>query len=395
MPKLKTIDTLGSLKCKTVLVRADLNVPFHDGKVTDATRIEAVKPLVDRLLKAGAKVVLMSHRGRPKGKVVKALSLKPIAPVVEKVLNHNVTFAGDASEAAKTIAKSKARLFLLENLRFAPGEEKNDPAFAKKLAALGDAYVNDAFSTCHRKHASTDAVTRLLPSAAGPGLLADVEALEKVTESPARPLCAVIGGSKVSTKIGLLEKLAEKADHLIIGGAMANTFLAAQGKEVGKSKVEPAHRKTALAILERAEGAGCKVHLPREVSVLRVSNPHEKPIAVPVDAVEKTDVIYDIGPRAAERFGKALKKCKTVLWNGPMGWFEQEPFDRGTTDLAEIAADLTRDGKLVSIAGGGDTMAALAKASVKSQFSYVSSAGGAFLETVEGRELPGVKALVV
>lgn len=394
MRKLKNITDLKGLKGKRVLVRADLNVPMRDGRVSDTTRIEALKTTVDFLLAKGAKVVLISHFGRPKGKFDPDLSLKFLVPALEKDLGHPVTFAGDVfgKTTAKIIKEGKG-VFLLENLRFHPGEEQNQKAFIRELTKFGDFYVNDAFSCSHRAHASTVGIAHALPSAAGFAMEQEIVALERALEKPDPPVCAVIGGSKVSTKIALLENLISKVDHLIIGGGMANTFLAAQGRPVGASLYEPDKQDLALKILEKAEKAKCQVHLPGEVTVAKKLAKWQQAFGVPTDAVEKDDLILDVGPRTSDAYRKVVRGCRTLLWNGPLGAFEIKPFDKGTVKLAKYVAKQTKVGKLLSIAGGGDTVAALNHAGVKDEFFYVSTAGGAFLEWLEGKPLPGVEVL--
>lgn len=393
---LKTIDSLGDLKDKRVLLRVDLNVPVKEGKVTDMTRIRAFKPTVTRLKHEGAKIILMSHFGRPGGKADPKLSLKHIVPALEEVLGEKVSFAGDALDkgTADKIKRAKG-ILLLENLRFHNGEKNNDPAFAKKVASLGDVYVGDAFSMAHRSDASMVGVPKLLPAAAGLSLVKEIEHLEAVLTKPKRPVCAVVGGSKVSTKIGVLEHLLGKADHLIIGGGMANTFLAAEGKRVGASLCEHDLTDVAKKILKKAKDNGCTIHLPREVSVAKHIEPPHDYLALPIGAIEDDDIILDIGPKTIDDYNKVIRKCHTLLWNGPLGMFEVKPFDRGTTKVARYAGERTEKGKLVSVAGGGDTIAALAHAHAKGKFSYVSIAGGAFLEWLEGKTLPGIQALVL
>lgn len=377
-------------------MRVDLNVPVRGGTVTDATRIEAIKPTVTHLLEAGAKVILLAHLGRPGGRLDKTLSLAQILPALEQGLGQKVTFAGDAlaKETAKKIDQADG-IVLLENIRFHPGESSNDPAFSKRIAQLGDVYINDAFSTAHRAHASTEGLAHLLPAAAGFAFVREIEELESAFEAPRPPVCAVIGGAKVSSKIHILENLAKKMDHIIIGGAMANTFLLASGYEVGKSLCERDLTDVANSILEKAKHSGCKIHLPSEVVVAKEFRAGAAAIAVPVAMVEDDDLILDIGPKSVDQFMRVLRGCKTALWNGPLGAFEVPPFDFGTTAVAKGAAELTKKGRLVTIAGGGDTVAALAHAGVRDQFSYVSTAGGAFLELLEGKTLPAVAALML
>lgn len=396
MYRLRTIKDLGNLKGKKVLVRADLNVPMQDGIVIDHSRILAVRETVNHLQKAGAKVILMSHFGRPGGKPVIGLSLSQIIPALEQGLGQKISFAGDAL-ARETKAKIKAskNILLLENLRFYAGEEENDAGFAKKLAALGDVYVNDAFSSSHRAHASIEGITHHLPAAAGFALVHEIEALTDVLENPAHPVAAVIGGAKISSKISVLQNLIVKMDHILIGGGMANTFLAARGKKIGASLNEPDLVSVAATIMENAAAANCKIHLPDEVSVAKHFNATDKAIGLPLDAVEDDDMILDIGPKTIEGYIKVLRRCKTVLWNGPMGAFEIKPFDRGTNQIAEAVGKFTKKGKMVSVAGGGDTAAALQHANAKGNFSYVSTAGGAFLEWLEGKTLPGIAALML
>lgn len=391
----KTIDDL-ELSGKTALVRADLNVPLRDGRVTDLTRIERLKPTIDDLAAGGAKIVLLSHFGRPKGARVPEMSLAPIATAVETALGRKVVFADDCigETAERAIADApEGALVLLENLRFHAGEEKNDPGFADALARLGDLYINDAFSAAHRAHASTEAIARRLPAAAGRNMQAELEALTAALEDPKRPVAAIVGGAKVSTKLSVLENLIEKVDLLIIGGGMANTFLYAQGVDVGASLCERDLADTARAVLQKAEARGCTIALPQdaEVSVELAPNvPHQ---TVAIDAVDADMMILDVGPATADDLAARLGDCRTLIWNGPMGAFETPPFDRGTVTLAKKAAELTDAGTLVSVAGGGDTVAALAAAGVTDRFTYVSTAGGAFLEWMEGRVLPGVAAL--
>ncbi|MCR9220300.1 MAG: phosphoglycerate kinase [Alphaproteobacteria bacterium] len=391
----KTIDDL-EVAGKVALVRADLNVPLKDGRVTDATRIARLKPTIDDLAAKGAKIVLLSHFARPKGKRVPEMSLKPVAEASAEVLGRAIAFAEDCvgAEAEQAVAALQpGQVVLLENLRFHPGEEANDPAFADALAALGDVYVNDAFSAAHRAHASTEAIAHRLPAAAGRNMQAELDALAAALERPERPVAAIVGGAKVSTKLAVLEHLVARTDLLIIGGGMANTFLHAQGVAVGKSLCEPDLADTARAILEKAAAAGCVIALPEDAEVATELAPNVPHQTVPIDAVDADMMILDVGPATADRLAARLVDCKTLIWNGPMGAFETPPFDRGTLTLARKAAELTRSGRLVSVAGGGDTVAALAAADVTDHFTYVSTAGGAFLEWMEGRTLPGVAAL--
>ena len=393
--KLKTTAGL-DLEAKRVLVRADLNVPVKDGKVTDATRLERLVPGLQDLAKRGARVVVISHFGRPKGGPDPQFSLKPVADKLGELLGRPIVFASDCvgEPAERTVAAlSPGRVAVLENLRFHKGEEKNDPAFAKRLAALGDLFVNDAFSTAHRAHASTDAITQLLPSYAGPLLMEEVEALRSVLDSPARPTAAVIGGAKVSTKIPLLTNLAGKVDKLIIGGAMANTFFLAEGVNVGKSLAEPDFAKTALEIMHAAKMRHCEVVLPHDVVVASKLAEGAKASTVAALEVLPDQMILDVGPETVAHYTAVIGRCKTLVWNGPLGAFEVAPFGEGTFGLAREVAALTTAGKLVSVAGGGDTVAALNAAGVTDRLTYVSTAGGAFLEWLEGRTLPGIAAL--
>lgn len=384
------------LSGKTVLVRADLNVPMADGAVSDATRIERLRPTVDDLMKRGAKVVLMSHFGRPKGERVPDMSLAPIAKAVSDTLGRPVVFADDCIGAAtkKTIVDAPGdALVLLENLRFHPGEEKNAGDFASALAELGDLYVNDAFSAAHRAHASTHALAKRLPAYAGRNMQAELEALEAALGDPTRPVAAIVGGAKVSTKLAVLNHLVDKVDLLIIGGGMANTFLHALGKDVGKSLCEKDLADTAREIMARADAAGCRIGLPSDVVIAGEFAAHAPSEAVTPDAVPSDKLILDIGPETVAALSAELEACRTLVWNGPVGAFETPPFDRGTVALARKAAELTAAGSLVSVAGGGDTVAALVAAGVPDGLTYVSTAGGAFLEWMEGRVLPGVDAL--
>jgi phosphoglycerate kinase len=391
----KTLDDL-TVAGKRVLVRGDLNVPVRDGKVSDATRIERLLPTLRELAAKGAKVVVISHFDRPKGKVVPEMSLAPVADALSKALGKPVAFAPDCiGDAAKAVVDKlgDGEFALLENLRFHPGEEKNDPAFAKQLAALGDIFVNDGFSVSHRAHASTEALARLLPSAAGRNMQAELEALEAALGAPKRPVIAIVGGAKVSTKLAVLGHLIDKVDALVIGGGMANTFLHALGTDIGTSLCEADLADTARDIMAKADAAGCRIMLPSDVVIaakLEAGAPSE---TVPVAAVPKDRMILDIGPDSAAALAAQLAETRTLLWNGPLGAFEFPPFDKATVIVARAAAARTKAGTLVSVAGGGDTVAALRHAGVADDFTYVSTAGGAFLEWLEGRELPGVAAL--
>ena len=395
MPQFRTLDDLDP-NGKRVLVRADLNVPVADGKVTDATRIERLAPTIRELADKGARVVVISHFGRPKDREPD-LSLRPIAPTLAAALDgRNVVFADDCIGAPAQRAVEGLRngdIALLENLRFHTGEEKNDPAFAKALAALADIYVDDAFSAAHRAHASTEAVARLLPAYAGRLMQAELIALDKALDNPARPVAAIVGGAKVSTKLELLDNLVRKVQLLIIGGAMANTLLLATGKPVGKSLVERDMLETARGLDAKAKAAGCELVLPVDVVVAPALKAGVANQSVSVDRVPQDQMILDIGPRSVALIGEKLAACRTLVWNGPVGAFETKPFDKATTAIAQQIAALTGAHRLVSVAGGGDTVAALLHAGVVDQLSYVSSAGGAFLEWLEGKTLPGIKAL--
>jgi phosphoglycerate kinase len=391
----KTIDDF-EVKGKRVLVRADLNVPMKDGQVSDLTRLERTAPTILELAKKGAKVVVLAHFGRPKGKPVPDMSLKPVADALGKVMGRPVPFAADCigAPAAATVAGLKdGEVAVLENLRFHGAEEKNDSAFAGQLAELGDLYVNDAFSCAHRAHASTEAIARLLPAAAGRLMQAELEALGRALEAPKRPLAALVGGAKVSTKMEVLGHLAAMVDVLIIGGGMANTFLFAAGVDVGKSLCEKDMAIQARAIRETAAKRGCKVVLPADAVVAREFKEGAPSRTVSLDAVPADSMILDVGPKSIAELARTLADCRTLVWNGPLGAFEIPPFDAGTNAVAREAAKLTKAGKLLSVAGGGDTVAALAHAGVVEEFSYVSTAGGAFLEWLEGKDLPGVAIL--
>ncbi|MBI4183691.1 MAG: phosphoglycerate kinase [Proteobacteria bacterium] len=396
MKSFKTIDEI-EVAGKRVFLRGDLNVPMRAGVVTDRTRIEKLVPTIDELADKGARVIVASHFGRPKGKPVPEMSLKPVAQVLSEVMGgKRVRFLADCVGAAVEEAVAKmgdGDVALLENLRFHPGEEKNDPAFAEALAQLADVYVNDAFSAAHRAHASTEGIAHLLPAAAGRLMQAELDALSRALDNPGRPLAALVGGAKISTKLAVLGNLVEKVDMLVIGGAMANTFLFALGKKVGKSLYEPDMAQTARDIAAKAARVGCKVHLPEEVVVARELAPCVAYQTVSIDTVSDDMMILDMGPTSIADLKARLEDCKTLIWNGPLGAFEVPPFDAGTTAAARAAAALTREGRLLTVAGGGDTVAALKHANVMGAFSYVSTAGGAFLEWLEGRELPGVAAL--
>jgi phosphoglycerate kinase len=394
MSAFKTLDH-EDVKGKRVLVRVDLNVPVENGVVTDATRIERMTHALTEIADKGAKVILLSHFGRPKERDQKN-SLKPVAAEVAHIIKRPVKFVDDCiGEAAERAVASMKNgdIVCLENTRFYPGEEKNDPAFVAALAKLGDIFVNDAFSVSHRAHASTEGLAHHLPAYAGRTLQTELEALEKVLDKPARPLAAIVGGAKISTKLDLLGHLLKKVDGLIIGGAMANTFLLAQGKKVGKSLVEADLVATAQKIMAEAKSAKREIVLPVDAVVAEKFEAHAPSRAVDIDRVGDKDMILDIGPRSIELVVSVLARSKTLVWNGPFGAFEMEPFDNGTVEIAEAAAELTAAGKLVSVAGGGDTVAALNVAGVADRLTYVSTAGGAFLEWLEGKALPGVEVL--
>ncbi|RUS60433.1 phosphoglycerate kinase [Pseudorhodobacter sp. E13] len=392
----KTLDDI-DLNGKVALVRVDLNVPMDGDTVTDATRIERIVPTVTDIIAKGGKPVLLAHFGRPKGAVVPEMSLKQVVPVLQAALpGHKVIFASDCIGAPAKEAISAMQpgdVVLLENTRFHAGEEKNDAMLAASMAALGGVYVNDAFSAAHRAHASTEGIARLLPHCAGRLMQAELTALEAALGNPARPVVAVVGGAKVSTKLDLLGNLVTKVNHLVIGGGMANTFLVAQGVEVGKSLAERDMADTAREILAKADVSGCDIHLPRDIVVAREFKAGAASETLPVAACPSDAMILDAGPETVAHLAKVFADCRTLIWNGPLGAFEIDPFDAATNAAAKQAGALTAAGKLVSVAGGGDTVAALNKAGVAEQFTYISSAGGAFLEWMEGKDLPGVAAL--
>jgi len=398
MPTFRTLDD-ADFKGKRVLLRVDLNVPMQDGKVSDATRIEEIAPTVREIADKGGKVILLSHLNRPKGPNPKD-SLKPVAAEVARVVGRPVAFAEDcvgASAEAAIATLKPGDILCLENTRFHSGEEKNDKDFARKLAALGDAFVNDAFSVAHRAHAANTAIVTAsgLPAYVGRAMMAELIALEKAFETPQHPVAAIVGGAKISTKLDLLGHLLSKVETLIIGGGMANTFLAAQGKAIGKSLCETDLIPNARDILAKAKAMHREIVLPVDAVVAQTFAAHAPSRIVSVDDVGPGDMILDIGPRSVEHVVSVLARTKTLVWNGPFGAFEMEPFDTGTIAVAEAVAELTEAGKLVSFAGGGDTVAALNAASVKDRLSHVSTAGGAFLESLEGKTLPGVEALIV
>ena len=397
MAAFKTLDDLGDVTGKVALVRVDLNLPMKDGSATDLTRAEAVKPTILELSKRGAKVLMLAHFGRPKGQRSSVLSTSMVLGDVENVMGKEIMFipevAGPVVEQSIGILRD-GDIGLLDNTRFWPGEEANDPAFAKAIAAHGDFYVNDAFSAAHRAHATTEGLAHLLPAYAGRAMEAELKALDAALGNPEAPVAAVVGGAKGSTKLAVLENLVGRVQHLIIGGGMANTFLAAKGVDVGKSLCEHDLTVTASKIMDEADHASCTVHLPYDVVVakefaenppsLRTCNVHE---------VGADEMILDIGPLAAEALADVRKTCRTLVWNGPLGAFETEPFDAATMALARHVAALTQEEQLISVAGGGDTVAALAQVGVTDDVTYISTAGGAFLEWMEGKELPGVAAL--
>jgi len=392
----KTLDDI-ALAGRVVLTRVDINVPMEAGQVTDATRIEKIAPTVEDIIARGGRVVLLAHFDRPKGKVVPAMSLSHVVGALETALGRRVVFGADCVGAvaeAAIAAAGPGDVVLLENTRFHAGEEANDPALAAQMAALGDVFVNDAFSAAHRAHASTTGLAHLLPAAAGRLMEAELRALEAALGSPERPVVAVVGGAKVSTKLELLGNLVAKVDHLVIGGGMANTFLVAQGVEVGKSLAERDMAGMALEILEKAKTAGCRIHLPVDIVVAREFKAGALSEVLPVAACPADAMILDAGPQTVAAIVAVFGECKTLIWNGPLGAFEIEPFDAATTAAAQAAAALTSEGKLISVAGGGDTVSALNHAGAAEAFTFISTAGGAFLEWMEGKELPGVAALL-
>ena len=391
-----TLDDLGDIKGKRALVRVDLNVPMADVRVTDETRMRALLPTVLELADKGAKVLLLAHFGRPKGAKHSEMSVSMVLDALQEVVGREIMFVPEV--AGDVVAQSVGLLAdgdiaLLENTRFWAGEEKNDPELARAVAANGDFYVNDAFSAAHRAHMSTEGLAHILPAYAGRSMEAELKALEAALGSPEHPVAAVVGGAKVSTKLDVLNNLVKQVDHLIIGGGMANTFLAARGVHVGKSLCEHDLADQANAIMDAADAAGCTVHLPYDVVTSREFRANPPVRTVNVHEVAAEEMILDVGPAAVEAHADVLKNCRTLVWNGPLGAFEIEPFDAATVSLARTAAALTREGSLVSVAGGGDTVAALAHAGVTQDFTFVSTAGGAFLEWMEGKPLPGVDAL--
>lgn len=395
MPPFKTLDDI-SVTSKRCLVRVDINVPMSDGSVTDATRIERIKPTVDHITQNGGKAILLAHFGRPKGKVIAAMSLAPVAVACAAVFAKPVAFADNCCGicAKNAIAAMEdGDILLLENTRFHPEEENNDPGFSEELASLGDIFVADAFSASHRAHASTVGIADYLPTVAGRTMQAEVEALEKALAAPARPVVALVGGAKVSSKIDLLENLVTRVDDLVIGGGMANTFLAAQGISVGKSLCEHDLTATVLRIMAAADKANCRIHLPSDVVVAKEFAANAAHQTVDAGRVAADDMILDAGPEAVAAINAVINQAKTLVWNGPLGAFELTPFDAATVAAARHAAQRTKSGALLSVAGGGDTVAALNHAGIADDFSYVSTAGGAFLEWLEGKVLPGVEIL--
>ncbi len=395
MPSFRTLDDV-DVRGKRVLLRADLNVPVRDGRITDSTRIERLSPTIRELAGNGARVIVVSHFDRPRGQRVDSMSLAPLAAALRDVLDRDVYFADDCigEEARRAVARMRdGEVLLLENTRFHAGEEANDPEMSRALAALADIYVNDAFSAAHRAHASTEGVAKLLPSHAGRLMQAELEALTAALENPERPVAAIVGGAKVSTKLELLGNLLGRVDMLVIGGAMANTFLAAKGVPVGRSLQEADMHATALEILRRATASGCEILLPVDAVTASEFRADPPTRVVAIEAVPPDSMILDVGPRTVEAITARLPALRTLVWNGPLGAFETPPFDAATVALAQAVAAATKAGTLRSVAGGGDTVAALKHAGVLDEMSYVSTAGGAFLEWLEGKVLPGILAL--
>lgn len=393
---LKTINDIENIKGKKVVVRADLNVPTEDGKITDNSRIERFAPTAKLLSDKGAKVIIITHFGRPKGKKLPEFSVAFMKDSLSKAIGKPVEFVDDTigEKVEDTISKmNDGDIILLENVRFYAEEETNDAEFSKKLASLGEIFVNDAFSTSHRAHASTEGITKYLPSYAGLLMEEEINALTKALENPAHPAIAIVGGSKVSTKLAVLENITKKVDALVIGGAMANTFLLTQGYNIGASMAEPEMTDTALKIIDEAKKNGCEIILPVDVCVAKEFKANAENKFVGINDVDGDWKIFDVGPETSKMLDKKFEEAKTVLWNGPLGVFELTPFDRGTNELARTVAKLTREGKLTSVAGGGDTVSALNNAGVEDDFSYISTAGGAFLEWLEGKILPAIPPL--
>lgn len=393
LPTLDSIDVAG----KVVLLRTDLNVPMEGGRITDATRLERSLPTIRELSKKKAKVVILSHFGRPEGRYVPSMSLAPLVDPLATALGHDVAFGVDCigASARETIANLPlGGVALMENLRFHPEEESNDATFVAKLAGMGELYVNDAFSCSHREHASITGIPTIIPGVAGRLLAEEVTQLDALFSQAEKPIAAIVGGAKVSSKLELLEYLAKKVDFLIIGGAMANTFLSARGIHIGKSLYESKRVATAKKILKDAEILGCKILLPVDACVSDVLMPNAKGAIVDVSQVPKESMIIDIGPETLSTYGEALKQCKTAIWNGPVGAFETTPFDHGTVGVARLLAKFTKSGDLKTIAGGGDTVSAISHAGLTDEFTYLSTAGGAFLEWLEGKSLPGITVLM-
>jgi phosphoglycerate kinase len=394
MPAFRTLDDV-DVKDKRVVIRLDLNVPIANGVVTDTTRIDRVVPTLRELLKKGAAIIILAHFDRPKGKVVPEMSLKPVAPALEKALGHSVHFHFTDWQSAPHIHAKAGDVVLMENTRYHAGEEKNDMGFAKMLSGLGDIFVNDAFSAAHRAHSSTEGIAHLIPAYAGRAMEAELKALHAALETPKRPVIAIVGGAKVSSKLDLLGNLVKKVEALVIGGAMANTFLFAQGHSVGKSLVEKDLADTARAILVAAEKANCAIILPIDAVVANEFKAHAPSHDYGVDGIPADGMMLDVGSMSVDLVKAAIDNAHTLLWNGPFGAFEMQPFDRATVMVAHHAAKRTKEGKLITVAGGGDTVSALNHAGVADDFTYISTAGGAFLEWLEGKELPGVAALTV
>ena len=394
----KTLDDMGDISGKAVLVREDLNVPMHEGSVSDDTRLRSAMPTVLELADRGAKVLILAHFGRPKGQKNPEFSLSKITRPLSQVLGREVQFIPDCAGQAAVDGIAVMRpgdIAILENTRFHAGEEQNDPALAEAMAAIADMYVNDAFSAAHRAHVSTEGIAHKLPAFAGRAMERELDALQAALGTPVKPVAAVVGGAKVSTKLDVLNHLVTKVDHLIIGGGMANTFLHARGVDVGKSLCEKDLADTAEAIFDKAEAAGCTIHLPYDVVVAKEFTANPPSVRTcNVHEVAEDEMILDVGPAAVEALADVLKNCRTLVWNGPLGAFEIAPFDTATVALARTAAALTKEGQLTSVAGGGDTVAALNHAGAAADFTFVSTAGGAFLEWMEGKDLPGVKALM-
>ncbi len=394
MPNFRTLDDV-NVSGKRVVIRLDLNVPISNGVVTDTTRIDRVVPTLRELLKKGAAVIILAHFDRPKGKVVPEMSLKPVAPALEKALGHAVKFVFTDWQTAPTLDAKAGDVILMENTRYHAGEEKNDMGFANMLSGLGDIFVNDAFSAAHRAHSSTEGIAHLIPAYAGRAMEGELKALQAALETPKRPVIAIVGGAKVSSKLDLLGNLVKKVEALVIGGAMANTFLFAQGMGVGKSLVEKDLADTARHILAEASKANCAIILPVDAIVAYEFKAHAPSHDYGVDAIPADGMMLDVGPMSVDRVNAAIDQSHTLLWNGPFGAFEMQPFDAATVAVARHAAKRTKAGQLITVAGGGDTVSALNHAGVADDFTYISTAGGAFLEWLEGKELPGVAALTV